>query len=90
MIVSYEHYSIEYRDHIVKKALGGTPVAQLAREYSPSAATIHRWVLRAQGKNARAETEEAEHRRLRRELRDAREELAILRKAAEWFDDDAS
>ena len=81
--MSYEHYSKEYRDRIVELARAGTPVAQLAREYEPSAATIHKWLRDEQ------EPADAELRRQAQELRDLREENAILKKAVAWFDEDA-
>ena len=89
--MSYKSYSKEYRDSIVKLARTGTPVAQLAREYDPSAATIHKW-LRAEQESVRrvesarpGESSDEERRRLARENRDLREEVAILKKAAAWF-----
>lgn len=83
--MSYQHYSKEYRDGIVELARAGTPVAQLAREYDPSAATIHKWLRAAEPSSRPIESADAERRRLERENRDLREENAILKKAAAWF-----
>lgn len=84
-MTSYQHYSKEYRDSIVELARAGTPVAQLAREHEPSAATIHKW-LRANDEPRRPiESSDEENRRLKRQNRDLREENAILKKAAAWF-----
>ena len=87
--MSYQKYPKEYRDGIVELARAGTSVAQLARDYDPSAATIHNWVRKANGTHTPVESVDAERRRMARELRDAHEEIAILKKAAAWFARDA-
>jgi transposase len=63
---------------------------QLAEEFEPSAQTIRNWVRQAdldEGRRADGLTtaEHEEVRRLRREVRQLREERDILRKAAAWF-----
>jgi transposase len=68
---------------------GRTP-EQLAHEVEPSAQAIRNWVKQA-GRDAGQRTdgltteERDEVRRLRREVRQLREERAILSKAAAWF-----
>jgi transposase len=68
---------------------GRTPEC-LSRELEPSAESIRHWVRQAErDEGLRSEgltTEEiAELRRLRREVRQLKEERAILAKAAAWF-----
>jgi transposase len=68
---------------------GRTP-EQLAREFEPSAQAIRNWVKQAardvgQRTDGLTTEERDEVRRLRREVRQLREERAILSKAAAWF-----
>src|SRR6266545_1447189 len=68
---------------------GRTP-EELGRQFEPSAQAIRNWVKQA-GLDAGERTdgltteEREELRRLRREVRQLREERAILSKAAAWF-----
>jgi len=68
---------------------GRTP-EELAGEFEPSAQAIRNWVKQAaldagQRTDGLTTEERDEVRRLRREVRQLREERAILSKAAAWF-----
>ncbi len=89
MNLSYQKYPKEYRDGIVELARTGTSGAQLVRDFDPAAATIHNCFRKANGTNTPVESADAERRRKARELRDAHEEIAILKNAAAWFARDA-
>ena len=83
-------YAPEYRRRIVELARVGRSVAELAREFEPSANAIRKWVKQAgldEGlRNDGLTTAEREElNRLRREIRVLREEREILAKAAAWF-----
>lgn len=83
-------YPTAFRQQIVELARNGRPVADLAREFEPSAQTIHTWIKQAdrdQGKRADilSSKEQEELRRLRKENRQLRQEREILAKAAAWF-----
>lgn len=79
-------YAPELREELIRLALEGQSVASLARDYEPSEATIHKWIVEAReeeagrtGRDVRdVEAVYAENRRLRRDV-------AILKKAAAWF-----
>lgn len=63
---------------------------ELAREFEPCAHTIHTWVRQAErdggGRSDGLTSDEREElRRLRREVRQLRQERDILSKAAAWF-----
>ena len=86
-------YAAEFRAQMVALARTGRSVEQLARE--PSAQTIRNWVRTADRQagagerlvvvDALSEAERAELQRLRREVRQLRQERDILAKAAAWF-----
>jgi transposase len=70
----------------------GKPVAEIARELDLSPNTLHGWIAKhgKHGESAfpgsgRLHEEDAELRRLRREIMDLKEENAILKKAAAYF-----
>jgi transposase len=83
-------YAPEYRRRVIELARGGRSIAELAREFEPSANAIRKWVkqtaldegLRSDGLTT---FEREELNRLRRENRVLREEREILAKAAAWF-----
>jgi transposase len=87
-------YPPEFRAQLVALARTGRSVEQLAREFEPSAHTIRTW-LRATDRHgggdkvaageALSEAELMELQRLRREVRQLRQERDILAKAAAWF-----
>ena len=71
-------------------ARAGRNPRELAREFEPTAETIHAWIRQAdrdEGRTADGLTtqEREELRRLRRENRQLRLEREILAKAAAWF-----
>ncbi len=83
-------YPTEFRDHLIALAKAGRSVESLAREFEPCAATIHGWVKQVEiddGDRADglASEERDELRRLRREVKQLRQERDILSKAAVWF-----
>jgi transposase len=68
---------------------GRTPEA-LAKEFEPTAESIRNWVKQAardtgQGDGGLTTEERSELVRLRREVRQLKEEREILKKAAAWF-----
>jgi len=83
-------YPTEFREQLVALARAGRSVESLAREYEPCAATIHDWVKQAGADNGERDdrltsAELEELRRLRREVKQLRQERDILSKAAAWF-----
>ena len=83
-------YPHGYRQQIVELARAGRNPRELAREFEPTAETIHAWIRQAdrdEGRTADGLTtqEREELRRLRRENRQLRLEREILAKAAAWF-----
>ena len=83
-------YPTEFRDHLIALAKAGRSVESLARDFEPCAATIHGWVKQVDiddGDRTDGLTSEErdELRRLRREVKQLRQERDILSKAAVWF-----
>ena len=79
-------YSAEFKELIEEKLRAGVQVSQLARENEPSAQTLYKWKRGMVELNGvKADNIEAEPRRLKRENRQLREDIAILEKAAEWI-----
>ena len=83
-------YPPEFRQRIVELVRKGRTPEELARQFEPSAQAIRNWVKQAAlDTGARTDglttAEREELRRLRREVRQLREERAILSKAAAWF-----
>ena len=83
-------YPTEFREHIIALARSGRSIESLAREFEPCVATIHAWVKQAErGDGQRSDgltsEEQDELRRLRKEVRQLRQERDILSKAAAWF-----
>jgi len=75
---------------MVALARAGRSVESLAREYEPCAATIHDWVRQAgiddgNGSDGLTSADREELRRLRREVKQLRQERDILSKGAAWF-----
>ena len=83
-------YPTEFREQMVALVRTGRSVESLAREYEPCAATIHEWVRQAAADDGddpvilRSEDRD-ELRRLRREVKQLRQERDILSRAAAWF-----
>lgn len=83
-------YPPDFRQRIVELVAKGRTPEELARQFEPSAQAIRNWVKEAAldaGKRTDGLTteEHEELRRLRREVRQLRDERAILSKAAAWF-----
>ena len=86
-------YPPEFRDQIVALARTGRSVEDLAREFEPCSHTIRSWLRSAGVAEGHAvvladplSTEERDElRRLRKEVRQLRQERDILSKAAAWF-----
>jgi transposase len=83
-------YPTEFREQMVALVRTGRSVESLAREYEPCAATIHEWVRQANADDGDdpgglTSAEREELRRLRREVKQLRQERDILSKAAAWF-----
>ena len=87
---SHPPYSPEFRPRIVELVRKGRTPEELARQFEPSAQAIRNWVKQAaldvgERPDGLTTEERDELRRLRREVRQLREERAILSKAAGWF-----
>ena len=87
---SHPPYSPEFRQRIVELVSKGRTPEELARQFEPSAQAIRNWVKQAaldvgERPDGLTTEERDELRRLRREVRQLREERAILSKAAAWF-----
>lgn len=83
-------YPAEYRRRMVELVRSGRTPESLSREFEPTAQSISNWVHQADLDEGRREdglttAEREELRRLRREVRQLREEREILKKAAAWF-----
>ena len=87
---SHPPYSPEFRQRIIELVRKGRTPEELARQFEPSAQAIRTWVKQAaldvgERPDGLTTEERDELRRLRREVRQLREERAILSKAAAWF-----
>ncbi len=87
---SHLPYPPEFRRRMVELVRAGRKPQELAREFEPTAQSIHNWVAQAERDEGRRSdgltTEEREELvRLRRENRQLRMEREILSKAAAWF-----
>ena len=87
---SHRPYAPEFRRRIVELVRTGRTPEELAHQFEPSAQAIRNWVRQAavdagQRTDGLTTEERDELRRLRREVRQLREERAILSKAAAWF-----
>ncbi len=83
-------YAREFREQMVELVRAGRSPSELAKEFEPTAQTIANWVVQADRDAGRRDDgltsiERDELRRLKRELRQVREERDILAKAAAWF-----
>ncbi len=81
-------YPAEFRQQMVELVRSGRSPG--AKEFEPSAQTIHTWVKQAdldsgQRHDGLTTTERAEVRRLRRQIKPLRTERDILAKAVAWF-----
>ena len=83
-------YPREFRGQMVELVRAGRSPSDLAREFEPSAQTICNWAAQADRDEGRrgdglSSMEREKLRRVKRELRQVREEREILAKAAAWF-----
>ncbi len=83
-------YPLEFRRQIVELVRSGRTVAEVAREFEPSAGSIRNWVRQAELDEGRRNdglttSERDELRALKRENRRLRLERDILKQAAAWF-----
>ena len=84
-------YAPEFRRQMVDLVRAGRDPDDLAREFEPTAQSIRNWVAAAGAKVGGREEERSapadadELVRLRREVRQLRQERDILSKAAAWF-----
>lgn len=80
-------YPAEFRQQMIELVRSGHSPGVLAKEFEPSAQTIHTWVKQAardsgQRPDGLTTTERAEVRRLRRQIKQLCTERDILAKAA--------
>jgi transposase len=83
-------YPAELRRQLVELVRSGRSPEELAREFEPTSQAIRKWVAQAdrdEGRRSDVTTspEREELARLRREVRQLRQEREILAKAAAWF-----
>jgi transposase len=87
---SHRPYSPEFRQRLIELVRKGRTPEELARQFEPSAQAIRGWVKQAaldagERTDGLSTADREELRRLRREVRQLREERVILSKAAAWF-----
>src|SRR5438128_6981045 len=87
---SHRPYPPEFRARLVELVRKGRTPEELGRQFEPSAQAIRNWVKQAaldagQRTDGLTTEEREEVRRLRREVRQLRDEREILKKAAAWF-----
>ncbi len=83
-------YPPEFRRQMVELVRAGRTIAELAEEFEPTENTIRTWVQQADRDEGMRDDgltkdEREELRRLRRELRQVKQEREILAKATAWF-----
>ena len=83
-------YPAEFRRQMVELVRAGRSPDELAKEFEPSGHSIRQWVRRAEQDDGRPgdglnDDEREELKRLRREVRQLRQEREILAKAAAWL-----
>src|SRR5690349_19986098 len=83
-------YPPEFRRQMVELVRAGRSPEELAAEFEPTAQSIRNWVIQADCDEGRrvdglTSAEKEELARLRREVRQLREEREILKKAAVFF-----
>jgi len=89
-------YDKEFKKNAVRTALialeNGKPIGQTAKEYGINLKTFYQWVHKYKNDSTNCfvgsgnlKPEDAEIKRLKKELSDALEENAILKKAAAYF-----
>ena len=89
--MSQQYFEEEVKHKIVKLHLEGRTLKSLAEEYGVSKASISNWVkqYRSECQTNQELQEESdyltENKRLKRELEEAKKEVAFLKKAAAFF-----
>lgn len=91
--MSQSKYDREFKEQVVQRIVRGeTTITEMAKELELHYTTVRDWVrqYKKDGSNAfpgsgNLKEEDAEIRKLRRELFDLKEENAILKKAAAYF-----
>ena len=83
-------YPPEFHQQMIDLVRSGRSPGSLAKEFEPSAQTIHTWVKQADLDSGRRHddlttSECAKIRRLRRQIKQLRAERDILAKAAAWL-----
>jgi transposase len=83
-------YPEEFRSQLVELAQTGRTPEDLSKEFGPSAQSIRNWLAQAERdaglrKDGLTTAEREELSRLRREVRQLKQEREILAKAAAWF-----
>lgn len=83
-------YPAAFRQQMVELVRSGRSATDLAKEFEPTAQTINSWVRQADRDDGHqaggmSSKDEEELRRLRREVKQLRQEREILAKAAAWF-----
>jgi len=83
-------YPEEFRSQLVELAQTGRTPEDLSKEFGPSAQSIRNWLAQAERdaglrKDGLSTAEREELSRLRREVRQLKQEREILAKAAAWF-----
>ena len=83
-------YSLEFRKQILKLVRTGRTPNELAREFEPSGETIRQWVKQAeldagQRQDGLTTDQKAVIAKLRREVKQLKQEQEILKNAAAWF-----
>jgi transposase len=83
-------YPPELRRQIIALVRSGRTPEELAKKFEPTAQSIRNWVLQADRDDGLRQdgvtsAERDELQRLRREVKQLREEREILKKAAAWF-----
>jgi transposase len=79
-------YSESFKEQIVSLVRSGRKPVELAKEFGCHATTIHYWLSSAtSGQEKLSIDERQELLRLRKELRQVKEERDILAKATAWF-----
>lgn len=77
-------YPEELRRQVYEEHRHGRSVRELAEDYGPSEMTIRHWI-KTHIEQGTSSSSNQELRRLRLEVRELKEDNAILKKAAAWF-----
>jgi transposase len=93
MPITRPAYPPEFRRQMVELVRAGRSPEDLAKEFEPSAYSIRKWIKAAERQGVRQEekteamspSEREELAKLRREVKQLRQERDILSRAAAWF-----